>query len=416
MTFMAAVTQNGAMTNTAASTTARGAQSFSAWRAHKADPKDWYSEEEIQKSDEYNKPLRMVSRVVKVIDLVIVLAIIGFHVVPRLLEALNIDNWVFGIVIAVVVLTLADQITGIPVSRWRQLNYDKKWEFSTQTNKQWWTDLAKGIPLGIVIQLALFLPIWWLIRTTDLWWVWGGLVLLVFAIVFATLFPVVIAPIFNKYTPLEEGPLRDSIFETAKRVDADISDVLVEDSSKRDSRGNAYVAGLGKTRRVVIYDTMLGESHDKLMSVVAHELGHWKLRHLLVRMPLVGVLAFMNFVVLKFVMESEAVQDFAGVEEIGDPGMFPVLLLAFPLISVLTGLLGSWLSRVHERQADLFSMNALGNGQSLADAFGMMSRKYLMDVTPTWWNRMKHSHPPFAERMAMCTAWHEANAGRTASK
>ena len=397
-------------------TATRGTQKFTAYRAYRADPKDWYSDEEIQKADEYNKPLRTVSRIVKVVDLAIVLAIIGFQVVPKLLDALNISNWVLGVLVAMAVLILADQVTGIPVSRWRQLNYDKKWGFSTQTNKQWWTDLLKGIPLGIVIGSALMLPLWWLIRTTELWWVWGGLVLVVFAIVFATLFPVLIAPLFNKYTPLEDGPLREAVFETARKVEADISDVLVEDSSKRDSRGNAYVAGLGKTRRVVIYDTMLGESHDKLMSVVAHELGHWKLRHLVTRIPLVGLIGFLSFFLLKFILESEALQDFAGVESIGDPGFFPVFYVAFPLVSTLTGLLGSWLSRVHERQADLFSMEALGNGKSLSDAFAMMSRKYLMDVTPTWWKRINHSHPPFAERMAMCTHWHEAHAGASTSR
>ena len=397
-------------------TATRGTQKFTAYKAYKADPKDWYSEEEIQKSDEYNKPLRTVSRIVKVVDLAIVLAIVGFHVVPNLLDALKIDNWVLGVLVAMVVLTLADQITSIPVSRWRQLNYDKRWGFSNQTNKQWWTDLLKGIPVGIVISTALFVPIWWLIRTTEFWWAWGGLVFVLFAVVFATLYPVLIAPIFNKYTPLEDGPLREAVFETARKVDADISDVLVEDSSKRDSRGNAYVAGMGKTRRVVIFDTMLGESHDKLMSVVAHELGHWKLRHILYRMPLIGVVGFLTFVVLKFVLESEAVQDFAGVESIGDPGFFPVFYVAFPLVSTLTGLISAWLSRVHERQADLFSMAALGNGQSLADAFAMMSRKYLMDVTPTWWDRLKHSHPPFAERMAMCTHWHQAHASPSNSR
>ena len=397
----------------AMTTATRGTQKFTAYKAYKADPKDWYSEEEIKKSEEYNGPLRRVRRIVKAVDLVIVLSIIGFHVVPWLLDKLNIDNWVLGVLLAMAVLTLADQITSIPVSRWRELNYDKRWGFSNQTNKQWWTDLLKGIPLGIVIGSALMLPLWWLIRETELWWVWGGLVLVVFAVVFATLFPVVIAPIFNKYTPLEDGPLREAVFETARKVEADISDVLVEDSSKRDSRGNAYVAGMGKTRRVVIFDTMLGESHDKLMSVVAHELGHWKLRHLVVRIPLVAVVGFLSFVVLKFILESEAVQDFAGVESIGDPGFFPVFYVAFPLVSTLTGLISAWLSRVHERQADLFSMEALGNGKSLADAFGMMSRKYLMDVTPTWWDRIKHSHPPFAERMAMCTDWHNANAGRS---
>ncbi len=396
-------------------TTATGSRKFSAYKAYPADPKDWYSEEEIKKSDEYNKPLRRVSRIVKVIDFVVVLAIIGFHVVPWLLDRLNIDNWVIGVLVAMAVLTLADQITSIPVSRWRQMNYDKRWGFSTQTNKQWWTDLLKAIPLGVVIGSAVLLPLWWLIRTTELWWFWGGLVLALLAVVFTTLFPVLIAPIFNKYTPLEDGPLRDAVFETARRVEADISDVLVEDSSKRDSRGNAYVAGMGKTRRVVIYDTMLGESHDKLVSVVAHELGHWKLRHLVVRVPMVAVVGFLSFIVLKFVMEAEVVQDFAGVESIGDPAFLPVFNLAFGLISTLTGLISSWLSRVLERQADLFSMEALGDGKSLADAFAMMSRKYLMDVTPTWWDRLKHSHPPFAERMAMCTDWHNANAGRSGS-
>ena len=396
-------------------TTSRGTQKFTAYKAYKADPKDWYSEEEIKKSDEYNKPLRTVSRIVKAVDFLIVLGIIGFHVVPWLLDKLNIDNWVVGVLVAMTVLTLAGQITSIPVSRWRQLNYDKKWGFSNQTSKHWWTDLLKALPLGIVIGAALMLPLWWLVRTTTLWWVWGGLVLVVFAIIFTTLFPVVIAPIFNKYTPLEDGPLREAVFETARKVGADISDVLVEDSSKRDSRGNAYVAGMGKTRRVVIFDTMLGEKHDQLMSVVAHELGHWKLRHIASSIPMVAVVGFLGFAVLKVVLESEAVQDFAGVDWIGDPGFFPVFYLAFPLISTVTGLLGSWLSRVHEREADLFSMEALGNGKSLADAFGMMSRKYLMDVTPTWWDRMKHSHPPFAERMAMCTDWHNANAGRASS-
>ena len=401
---------------TAMTTATRGTQKFTAFKAYKADPKDWYSEEEIKKSDEYNKPIRRVGRVVKVVDFVIVLAIIGFHVVPWVLDQLNVSNWVIGVLVAMAVLTLADQITSIPVSRWRQLNYDKKWGFSTQTNKQWWTDLFKSIPLGIVIGSAVMLPIWWLIRTTELWWFWGGLVLALLAILFTTLVPVLIAPIFNKYTPLEEGPLREEVFATARRVGADISDVLVQDSSKRDSRGNAYVAGMGKTRRVVIYDTMLGESHDKLVSVVAHELGHWKLRHLVVQIPMVAVVGFLSFIALKFVMEAEVVQDFAGVDSIGDPAFVPVFNLAFGLISTLTGLISAWLSRVLERQADLFSMEALGNGKSLSDAFAMMSRKYLMDVTPTRWDRLKHSHPPFAERMAMCTDWHNANAGRSTSK
>jgi STE24 endopeptidase len=387
-----------------------GVGRFSPWKEYPADPADWYSAEELDKAERYQGPLRKLRRIEWTVDRAIELAIIGFGLVPWLLDRLGIENWVAGVFVAIVVMVLAGQITGIPKSYWRELVYDKKWEFSNQTKKQWFADLLKGIPLGLVISSVLFIPIWWLIRTTDLWWLWGAVVLIVFAIVFATLFPVLIAPIFNKYTPLEEGSLREEIFEVARKVDADISDVLVEDSSKRDTRGNAYVAGLGKTRRVVVFDTMLENDRCELMSVVAHELGHWKLKHLRSRLPLIALMGLVSFLLLKFVLENEAVQDFAHVENIGDPGFLPVFMFAFPLISMLTGLVTSGLSRVHERQADLFAMESLGEGKSLAAGFGTMSRKYLLDIKPSWWQRMQGSHPPLAQRMAYCTAWHEEHA------
>ncbi len=156
-----------------------------------------------------------------------------------------------------------------------------------------------------------------------MWWLYGAAVLIGFSILLVVLFPVLIAPIFNKYTPMEEGDLRDEIFSVAKRVGADISEVLIEDSSKRDSRGNAYVAGLGKTRRVVVFDTMLENDRSELMSVVAHELGHWKLKHLRSRLPLIGLTGLFTFVLIKFVMESQAVQDFARSMDSATPATCP---------------------------------------------------------------------------------------------
>ena len=388
-----------------------GVDRFNPWKEYPADPADWYSAAEIEKSEQYQRPLRLVRRSVGALDWAITLAIVGFGVVPALLDAWNVTNWVLGVFIAIVVMTLAGQITGIPVSYWRELAYDKKWEFSNQTKRQWLTDLLKGLPLGLVISSLLFIPIWALVRSTELWWLYGAMVLVAFSIIFAVLFPVLIAPIFNKYTPMEEGDLRDEVFSVAKRVGADISEVLIEDSSKRDTRGNAYVAGLGKTRRVVVFDTMLENDRSELMSVVAHELGHWKLKHLRARLPLVGFAGLFTFILLKFVMENQAVQDFARVDGLGDPGYLPVFMVAFPLLSTASGLVGSWMSRAHEREADLFALESLGDGKALANAFGTMSRKYLMDITPSWWQRRKGSHPPLAQRMAYCTDWHQAHAG-----
>ncbi len=137
-----------------------GAGRFNPWKEYPADPTKWYSPEEIEKSEKYQAPLKIVRRSEKAIDLAISLAIIGFGVVPALLDAWNVTNWVLGVFIAIAVMSLAGQITGIPLSYWRELVYDKKWEFSNQTKKQWVGDLVKGIPLGLVISSVLFIPIW----------------------------------------------------------------------------------------------------------------------------------------------------------------------------------------------------------------------------------------------------------------
>ena len=124
-----------------------------------------------------------------------------------------------------------------------------------------------------------------MIRATDLWWLWGWAIFSGFTVLLGLLYPVVIAPIFNKFTPLEDGPLRTRILEVAERTGLPITEVLVADASRRSRAGNAYVAGLGKTRRVVVFDTILDWPIDEIEQVVAHELGHWRHAHLRRKLP-----------------------------------------------------------------------------------------------------------------------------------
>jgi STE24 endopeptidase len=307
------------------------------------------------------------------------------------------------------VITVVGTIITTPFSAWRSLSYDRRWGFSTQKAGGFLADMAKGFPLGLVIEAVLFVPLWAIVRATSAWWLFGWGLFALFTVIFNVLFPVLIAPIFNKYTPLEDEALRTQLLGVAAKVEADISEYLVEDASKRDTRQNAYVAGLGKTRRVVIYDTMLSWPHEQINNVVAHEIGHWKLRHIRRLLPAAVGFTFITFALLKVVLEWERALSWAGVSSVRDPAVFPLFLLVFTLAGPVTGLGVAWLSRAQERQADLFALDTLRQPETF---IGMMRRLHtdtLADLTPSLWKRISHSHPPVAERLAMGRSWGERN-------
>ena len=378
---------------------------ISPWRAFQADPHDWYSAEEIEKSDRYKRAPRLVKKLSTAVSIAVVLVIVGFDLIPK------VDGWFLQLAAAVAVFMVLNEVASIPFSAWRQLKYDKEWGFSTQTTRGFVVDTLKEIPLGVVLITLMTAPLWAVIRATDTWWLWGGGVFAFVLVGVGILFPIVVFPLFNKYTSLPEGELRDAIFATAKQIDADISDVLVEDSSKRDKRPNAYVAGIGRIRRVVLFDTMVDQPPKELSTIVAHELGHWKLGHIKRQVPLSIVLTFATFAILKVVLEQQVVLDFAGVETVGDPRILPLFILGFLVVSSVTGLASAWLSRAYERQADLFALETTGDPESFISAFKRLSTENLMEITPSLWTRLKHSHPAVAERMAMGRAWGERSAG-----
>jgi STE24 endopeptidase len=355
--------------------------------------------------------VRVVGRVTAAISFAIRVAVILGHVAPNVIDALGVRGWFLELLVAVAVVQLVELVIDLPVSAWRELSYDRRWGFSTQTLKGWIVDAVKAVPLGIVLLTLIFAPLWAVIRATPAWWLWGWAVFAVVQVTVGVLYPIVIFPLFNKFTPLEEGPLRDEIFATARRIGADINEVLVQDVSKRDRRPNAYVAGLGKVRRVVLFDNMLERPSDEVISVVAHELGHWKLRHIWRQIPLAIAISLVPFAFIKLVLEREWALDAAGVESLGDPGSFPLFLLGFTVVSAVTKLVPAWLSRAYERQADLFSLSTTNNPSAFVSAFKNISTENLLELTPSWWKRVNHSHPPFAERMAMGRAWEAANRG-----
>lgn len=382
------------------------------WKAVPADPADYFSTEEIAKAKSYVMPLRWLARAEAVVGAATLLALAGFHVAPNVLDGTS--GWVLRLIVTMAIIQVAEIVTTTGFDAYRELNYDKRWGFSTQTVSGFLSDLAKSLLIGTVLNIVLFLPLWWLIRSTELWWVYGWLFMAVLVVGIGLLGPVLIMPLFNKFTPLgdDHAELRDDLLALARNMDADVETIEVSDASRRTRKDNAFVAGAGKTRKLVLFDTLLDRPKEQIRSVAAHEIGHWKLRHVTRRsVPVVMVLLFANFFVLKVLLSWDGLLDFAGVKSLGDPAVLPLFMLLFPLASSATGLVSSYVSRASEREADIFSLETTRDPDAAAAMIRSLHTDNLADLAPSWWKRVTHSHPPAAERLALVEAWRRGTTG-----
>lgn len=309
-------------------------------------------------------------------------------------------------------VALALQIGGlaydIPLDAWVDLVYDRRWQLSTQTGAGLALDHLKSLVLMAVVNLLLFVPLYAVIRATDWWWLAGWLLVVVFTVGLGALYPVLIAPLFNRFSLLPAGELDDRIQRVARVAGVAVSGVYVADASRRSRRDNAYVAGLGRTRRIVLFDTLLEEPVEVVEQVVAHEIGHWQRRHLQLQVVVASALMLVAFVGLRLASEWTWLLDQAGVDSdagIGDPASLPLVLLLGQIGLVSVGAIGAWVSRAFERQADLAALELLGAPDRLIAMHRQLHVKNLADLDPGWWRRLMATHPPAAERMAFAAAW-----------
>jgi STE24 endopeptidase len=383
---------------------------LSPWRRVRADPAQWFDREEVERGRAYNRPLDRLRVLRWAIGAAGLVAIVVAEAAPRLLDGLGIRGWALELAVVVIVLELISLAYGLPFDAWRVLVHDRRWDLSTQSGRGLLADQAKELGVSLVVMLLLVIPLYAVIRTTDLWWLWGWLLFSAFTVVFGLLWPVVIAPIFNRFEPLGDDGLAARVQAVADRAGLDVSAVLVADASRRSRAGNAYVAGLGRTRRVVLFDTILDWPPEVVEQIVAHELGHWRHAHLRRKLPVLIAVQLVMFLVAWALLRWQPLLDLAGVDDLGEPGSLPLLLTVLPLSVVLAQLLTSWLSRADERQADLHALDVLRDPGDFIALFHRLAERNKADVDPSWWKRLAASHPPVAERLAFARVWEEQRA------
>jgi STE24 endopeptidase len=387
----------------------------SLWRRVPNRPDDWFSADELDRARRYQKPVARARLVRLALSTAALLVIVFADVAPRLVDALDVSGWVLQLLVVMVLLELVGVVIGTPFDAWLELRHDREWELSTQTEKGFVVDLVKGTILGLVVNTILLLPLVAVIRATPTWWLWGWLVMVTFSIGLGFLYPIFIAPIFNTFTKLEDEDMAGRVDRIADIAGVQISGTYVADESKRSRRDNAYVAGLGATRRVVLFDTLLEHPPEVVEQVVAHEIGHWRLKHLRRQLPVIALLLLGLFAGLKafagweWIFEQAGVGPDGDVPAIGVPTALPLVVLATQVGFGLLGLLTAWVSRAFERQADVEALDLLQQPDTMLAMQRGLHTKNLADLEPNLLKRLQASHPPAAERMALTSAWAAAH-------
>ncbi|GAC1362336.1 MAG: hypothetical protein NVSMB32_02560 [Actinomycetota bacterium] len=299
------------------------------------------------------------------------------------------------------VLVVASSLAELPFGLWR-LAHERRWSFSRRTGRGWLADRLKGLALSLVLLDALALGFHAAVLSGAAWWLLAWAALSGLSVVLVMLSPAVLAPLFNKFHPLEDPVLVGATVDLGRRVGADIRQVLVMDASRRTAKHNAYFTGLGRTKRVVLWDTMLADyGQPATLAVLAHELGHWRRRHLPRMLARSSAVMLPAFAALRFLLDSPAVQRWAGERGAGDPAAVPLVAGAVMVMQVLWAPLAAWFSRAWERQADLDAVQLTGDAETYRSMQRDLAIKNLSDVSPSRFAYLLATHPPAPERMAL---------------
>ncbi|HBF14028.1 MAG TPA: peptidase M48 [Deltaproteobacteria bacterium] len=290
----------------------------------------------------------------------------------------------------------------VPAGLYSNFVIEKKYGFNKMTLRLFFIDLIKGIFLGALFGIPLFYLLFWLYQKMGTtWWIYGFATVFVFQLFLATIYPTFLAPLFNKFTPLEDGPLKEAIYENAKKIDFKMSGIYTIDGSKRSSHSNAYFAGMGRFRRIVLFDTLSKQmTQDEIISVLAHEMGHNKKRHIQKQLVYSLIITLAGFWVLSLLI---GWQPFYNAFEAGSPAPHKAFVL-FPLFSgYITFILTpfeNWLSRKYEYESDRFSIEVTGNAASMKSALVNLTKKNLSNLIPhPLYSFFHYSHPTTLERV-----------------
>lgn len=365
-----------------------------------------YDEEKYSKAKRYHKAREKLGMAASIFSTVLIIAFLllkGFALVHLQIAAIT-SSPVLQALLFFGLFSLASDIIGLPFEIYGIFVIEEKFGFNKMTWKTYVADKLKGYLLGALIGgLLLSLFVWFYTIAGKFFWIYAWMLFSFFSIFFAMFYTSVIVPFFNKLKPLEEGSLREKIEAFAQKISFPLTNIFVIDGSKRSTKANAYFSGLGSKKTIVLYDTLIHEqTEEELVSVLAHEVGHYKLKHIRTSMTIsilqMGAILF----VLSLFINQPALMQALGLQT--DVPVFHLGLIAFSLLysplSTITGIFMHMLSRKNEFEADNYAKENTGTGEHLISALKKLSSNNLSNLNPNKWYVFFHySHPPLLERV-----------------
>lgn len=365
--------------------------------------REFVDEEAYVQSQEYTKEKSILGIVSGVVSLLVLFAfwwLGGFGWLDNVVRGWNQGPVVTGLLF-VGILLIAQQILSVPFDLYGTFVLEEKFGFNRMTFGTWMLDRVKGGILGILIGAPLLAALLWLFQAVPMAWLWGWLLVTGFSLALTYVAPTWIMPLFNKFEPLKDGELKTEIHAMAEKCEFPLKEVTVMDGSKRSAKSNAFFTGLGDNKRIALFDTLI-ENHTvpELVGVLAHEIGHFKKRHI-IKSLVIGILTTgAMFFLLGLMMENRALFDAFGVEKTSVYVSLVLFGLVISPVNEILSVAGNWMSRKHEFEADAYAAEVTGNPEAMANALRKLSKDNLSNLTPhPFYVFLNYTHPPVVERV-----------------
>ena len=364
---------------------------------------DVYDSDEYQKSQRYKTTNYKFGIITSTFSLVLTLVFLGwdgFEFVDNIARSYS-DNAIIIALIFFGIIMLGSDLLTTPFAYYQTFVIEERFGFNKTTKATFILDKVKGLLMIAVIGGGLLALIIWFYQVTGTYfWLYAWALVAVFSIFTNMFYARLIVPLFNKQTPLEEGPLRHQISEYANSVGFNLDKILIIDGSKRSTKANAYFSGFGSEKRVTLYDTLVKDlDDDEIVAVLAHEVGHYKKKHIIFNLIASLLLTGLTLFILSIFISNPLLSNALGVEI----PSFHVGLIAFGLlyspISELTGFVMNHFSRKFEYQADNYAKNTY-KAEPLISSLKKLSKNSLSNLTPhsayVW---VHYSHPTLLQRV-----------------
>jgi len=323
-----------------------------------------------------------------------------------LVNSMGLGSYWQGLVFLTLVSVLL-WVVALPSSLYLQFVIEEEFGFNTTSLRTFFGDIAKRAPITLLVLATLLGGFYVVLKLAGAWWwIWAWAFWMLFHLLMAVLFPVLIAPLFNKFTALPEGALRKRLSTLTDRCKFPNRGIFVIDGSRRSKHSNAYFTGIGKVRRIVIFDTLIDSlQENEIEAVLAHEIGHWKFGHIRKRFAIVALSSLILFAIIGFMLGWESLFLAFGFNS---PSLHALLFcLTFysgPISSLFSPVFNIWL-RKHEYQADQFAAKQMDDARPLREALLKLGENNLSNFRPhpaySFW---RYSHPALPERLAALEA------------